>query len=154
MEESQERDAEESQERDAEESRERDAEESRPSGAEEAEENAPERTDRSDTGEKTAEELEAEENEPEPTGESDTKRLTDALERESEPLLQGDAIASPVGPLPVRSLTAMAVMVAVSVVAYLAAWGLLGTVGLLLGWIPASALGFLAAREVGRRVGS
>ena len=79
-------------------------------------------------------------------------QVADVLERESEPLQEGRALDSPVGPLPVRSLWAMAAFLAVAVAVYLAIWGVLGTLGLLLGWIPAAALGLFAAREVGRRV--
>jgi len=102
-------------------------------------------------GEKTAEELEEEENNADRGGSEPAFPVTDVLERESEPLQRGDALDTPLGPLPVRSLIAMAAMLAVSVVVYLLAWALLGGIGLLLGWIPAAALGFLAAREVGRR---
>ena len=76
---------------------------------------------------------------------------TDVLEREAEPFQRGDAIDSPFGPLPKRSLGGMAIMVIVAVVVYVAIWALLGTLGLLLGLIPAAALGLLAAREWGRR---
>ena len=48
----------------------------------------------------------------------------------------------------------MGLMLAVAVVIYFVAWGLFGTLGLLLGWIPAAAAGFLVAREYGRRVAS
>ena len=61
------------------------------------------------------------------------------------------AIDSPAGQLPVLSLVTIPVSVAVSVIVYLIAWDVFGTAGLLLGWIPAAALGFLAAREIGRR---
>jgi hypothetical protein len=102
--------------------------------------------------EKTAEELEREENAPpEPTAADQAAPIAETLERESEPLQRGQTLDSPLGPLPVRSLAAMGVFVAVAVALYLILWALLGTLGLLLGWIPAAALGLLAARELGRR---
>ncbi len=103
------------------------------------------------TQEKTAEELEREENESDPVEEASTKQVTDVLERESEPLREGSAIDSPLGPLPVRSLAGMALMIAIAVAVYLIAWSGFGTLGLFLGWIPAAALGLFAAREYGRR---
>lgn len=102
-------------------------------------------------GEKTAEELEADENQPDRTEETSVGEVASVLDRESEPLQQGRKLDSPLGPLPVRSLAAMAAMVVVAVVVYLIAWALFGTLGLVLGWIPAAALGLLAAREVGKR---
>jgi hypothetical protein len=104
-----------------------------------------------ETQEKTAEELEREANEPDKAEPVSTTRVTDVLERESEPLREGNAIDSPLGPLPVRSLAGMALMIAIGVAVYLIAWSVFGTLGLLLGWIPAAALGLLAAREYGRR---
>lgn len=102
--------------------------------------------------EQPAEELEGEEGDAvqPPVAESKPK-ATDVLEREAEPLQQGETYDSPFGPLPKRSLGGMAVMVVVAVLVYVAAWALLGTLGLLLGLIPAAALGLLAAREWGRR---
>ena len=96
----------------------------------------------------TAEDLE--EGTSAPTAEKSAGAL-DVLEREAEPFQKGEAFDSPFGPLPKRSLSAMAVMVIVAVVVYLIVWALLGTLGLLLGLIPAAALGLLAAREWGRR---
>ncbi len=101
--------------------------------------------------EAAAEEPEGETNDAvEPTAADSRPGALDVLEREAEPLQRGEAIDSPVGPLPKRSLVAMAALVIVAVGVYLLVWALLGTLGLLLGWIPAAALGLLAAREVGR----
>jgi ferric-dicitrate binding protein FerR (iron transport regulator) len=101
---------------------------------------------------KTAEELERAENSPAaPTAAEQTAPLMQRLERESEPLQRGEALETPLGPLPLRSLAAIGLFVAVAVAVYLVLWALLGTLGLLLGWIPAAALGLLAARELGRR---
>ena len=86
-----------------------------------------------------------------PTAAESQDAALDVLEREAEPFQDGDAIDTPFGPLPKRSLAGMAIMVVVAVIVYLLAWALLGTLGLLLGLIPAAALGFLAAREWGRR---
>ena len=104
-----------------------------------------------DVESKTAEELEQEENEHDNEGGTELSSVTDTLERESEPLRKGDALSTPAGPLPTRSLIGMGLMVAVAVAVYFVAWGLLGTLGLLLGWIPAAAAGFWVAREYGRR---
>jgi hypothetical protein len=101
---------------------------------------------------KTAEELEREESSPpQRSAAEQTAPLLEAVEREAGPLQRGEAFDTRLGPLPVRSLAAIGVMIAVAVAAYLLLWALLGTLGLLLGWIPAAALGFLAARELGRR---
>ena len=102
----------------------------------------------------SAEELEQEATEHDDDSGTELGTVTDALERESEPLRQGNTLATPVGPLPVRSLIGMGLMLAVAVVIYFVAWGLFGTLGLLLGWIPAAAAGFFVAREYGRRVAS
>lgn len=99
----------------------------------------------------TAEELQDQESDAEPTAAEPKDKALDTLDREAEPLQRGDAIGTPFGPLPKRSLAGMAIMVVVAVVVYLLAWALLGTLGLLLGLIPAAALGLLAAREWGRR---
>ena len=107
--------------------------------------------DEAQATDKSAEDLEAEtEADRNPAGPSVSK-ATEVLERESEPLQRGETLDSPLGPLPRRSLVGMALMVAIGAACYLIAWTLLGTVGLLLGWIPAVALGMLAAREYGRR---
>jgi hypothetical protein len=99
-----------------------------------------------------AEEVEGEDSgSVEPTAAEAKDKGIDVLEREAEPLQHGEAFDSPFGPLPKRSLGAMVVMVVVAVVVYLIAWALLDTLGLLLGLIPAAALGLLAAREWGRR---
>ena len=100
---------------------------------------------------RTAEELEREESQPDRSGPDAGGQVAGVLEREARPLQRGEAVNSPFGPLPKRSLAAMGLMLAVAVVVYLILWALLGTLGLLLGWIPAAALGLLAAREVGRR---
>ena len=100
--------------------------------------------------EKTAEELEREESQATRAKEPDFRAL-DALEREAAPLQEGETIDLPFGPLPVRTLRAIGVMLFVAVVLYFAFWGIFGTLGLLLGWLPAAALGFLAARELDRR---
>ena len=101
-----------------------------------------------------AEELERKEQEgdSERSANESAGEVADVLEREAEPLQRGRTLDSPFGPLPVRALFAMAAFLAVAVVVYVAVWGLLGTIGLLLGLLPAAALGLLAAREVGRRV--
>jgi hypothetical protein len=102
--------------------------------------------------ERPAEEVEGEDSDAVQAPEAEEKdKGLDVLEREAEPLQHGEALDSPFGPLPRRSLGAMAVMVVVAVVVYLVLWALLGTLGLLLGLIPAAALGLLAAREWGRR---
>ena len=103
---------------------------------------------------KNAEELEQEATEHDDDSGTELGTVTDAFERESEPLRQGNTLATPVGPLPVRSLIGMGLMLAVAVAIYFVAWGLFGTLGLLLGWIPAAAAGFFVAREYGRRVAS
>jgi hypothetical protein len=112
-------------------------------GAEEATEQSAE--------EKSAEELEEEAGESGGSDSAEVSRVTDVLDREAEPLRQGEALDTPLGPLPRRSLAAIAIFVVVSVCLYLVLWALLGTLGLLLGWIPAAGLGLLAAREWGRR---
>jgi hypothetical protein len=101
--------------------------------------------------EKTAEELEREENEPDRSASDTGAEAIEVLDREARPLQRGETLDTPLGPLPKRSLAAMGLMLAVAVVVYLIAWSLLGTLGLLIGWIPAAALGLLAARELGRR---
>ena len=100
---------------------------------------------------KTAEELEREENEPDRSAAEPGVNVVEVLEREARHIRGGEALDSPLGPLPKRSLAAMGLMLAVAVVVYLILWALLGTLGLLLGWIPAAAGGLLAARELGRR---
>jgi hypothetical protein len=101
-----------------------------------------------------AEELEQEATDHDDDSGTELGTVTDAFERESEPLRQGNTLATPAGPLPVRSLIGMGLMVAVAVAIYFVAWGLFGTLGLLLGWIPAAAAGFFVAREYGRRAAS
>lgn len=103
--------------------------------------------------EKDGEDLEGQEG-PGERAEDPDPGFFDRLEEESAPLHEGEAIDTRLGPLPVRSMAAMAAMLLVAVVVYLVAWGLFGGVGLLLGWLPAAALGLLAAREVGRRASS
>ena len=102
----------------------------------------------------TAEELERAEQsgDSERSANESASDAADVLEREAEPLQRGRTLDSPFGPLPVRALIAIAAFLAVSVVVYIAAWALLGGIGLLLGLLPAAALGLLAAREVGRRL--
>ena len=104
-----------------------------------------------DENEKTAEELEEEENKADEEPRAELSDAVGPLEREVEPLQEGETIDSPLGPLHTRSLVAMSLMVAISVAVFFIAWGLFGTAGLVLGWLPAAALGLLAAREYGRR---
>ncbi len=104
--------------------------------------------------EKTAEELEEEESKGADESRAELDDAVGPLEREMEPLQEGETIDSPLGALPTRSLVAMGLMVAVSVAVFFIAWGVFGTAGLVLGWLPAAALGLLAAREYGRRKAS
>jgi hypothetical protein len=106
--------------------------------------------DAKETHERTAEELEREESAP-PRPAERGPGLLERIEREAAPLQEGEAIASRLGPLPVRSLAAIGAFVAIAVVVYLLCWSLFGTLGLLVGWIPAVALGLLVAREIGLR---
>jgi len=104
-----------------------------------------------DENEKTAEELEEEESKADEEPRAELDDAVGPLEREVEPLQEGKTIDSPLGPLHTRSLVAMSLMVAISVAVFFIAWGVFGTAGLVLGWLPAAALGLLAAREYGRR---
>ena len=56
--------------------------------------------------------------------------------------------------MPKRVLIALGVFVVVFTVVYLALFGLLGGLGLALGWIPAAAVAFLAIQLVGRSGGA
>ena len=56
--------------------------------------------------------------------------------------------------MPARVLIALGVFVVVFTVVYLALFGLLGGLGLALGWIPAAAIAFLAIQLVGRSGGA
>lgn len=74
-----------------------------------------------------------------------------ALEQHGEPLLQGSAVKTPVGGVPVRSLVAMAAFVVVFCLAFFALWGLLGNFGILLGIIAGVALGLGAMKLLADR---
>ncbi|MDQ2676904.1 MAG: mechanosensitive ion channel family protein [Actinomycetota bacterium] len=77
-----------------------------------------------------------------------------ALEEHGEPLLQGSAVKTPVGGVPVRTLVAMAAFVVIFCLVFFLLWELLGNFGILLGIILGVALGLgamklLADRERG-----
>jgi hypothetical protein len=88
---------------------------------------------------------------PDPPDEAGLEDTGGALERHSEPLLEGSEVRSPVGALPTRSLLAMAVFVLVFCAAFFALWGLLGNIGILLGLIAGTALGLGAMKLMADR---
>ena len=74
-----------------------------------------------------------------------------ALEQHGEPLLQGSAVRTPVGGVPVRSLVAMAAFVVIFCLAFFGLWELLGNFGILLGIIVGVALGLGAMKLLADR---
>lgn len=106
-----------------------------------------------ESGEPTAEELEGQTGDPQ--GGDDSPGAFDEgagrVAEEAEPLLDGKTVSSPVGPLPTRSLTAIAAFLVVFVIAFFALWGLLGGIGILLGTVVGAALGLGAMKLVADR---
>jgi len=88
---------------------------------------------------------------PDPSEEAGVEDTGGALERHSEPLLEGSEVKTPIGGLPSRSLLAMAVFVVVFCAAFFALWGLLGNFGILLGLIAGTALGLASVKLLADR---
>ena len=88
---------------------------------------------------------------PDPPDEAGVEDTGGALERHSEPLLEGSEVKTPIGGLPSRSLLAMAVFVVVFCAAFFALWGLLGNFGILLGLIAGTALGLASVKLLADR---
>jgi len=88
---------------------------------------------------------------PDPPDEAGVEDTGGALERHSEPLLEGSEVKTPIGGLPSRSLLAMAVFVVVFCAAFFAMWGLLGNFGILLGLIAGTALGLASVKLLADR---
>jgi hypothetical protein len=88
---------------------------------------------------------------PDPPDEAGVEDTGDALQRHSEPLLEGSEVRTPVGALPSRSLLAMAVFVVVFCAAFFALWGLLGNLGILLGLIAGTGLGLASVKLLADR---
>ena len=88
---------------------------------------------------------------PDPPDEAGLEDTGSALERHSEPLLEGSEVKTPVGELPTRSLLAMAVFVLVFCAVFFALWGLLGNLGILLGLLAGTALGLGAVKLLADR---
>ena len=83
--------------------------------------------------------------------EADPEDAGGALERHSEPLLEGSEVKTPMGALPGRSLLAMAVFVLVFCIAFFVLWGLFGNLGILLGLIAGTALGLFSVKLLAER---
>ena len=77
-----------------------------------------------------------------------------SAENETSRLQEGPTVSMLGGAVPARVLVALGVFVVVFTVVYLALFGLLGGLGLALGWIPAAAVAFLAVQLVGRSGGA
>ncbi len=77
-----------------------------------------------------------------------------SAESETSRLQQGPTVSILGDAVPKRVLIALGVFVVVFTVVYLALFGLLGGLGLALGWIPAAAIAFLAIQLVGRSGGT
>lgn len=77
-----------------------------------------------------------------------------SAESETSRLQRGPTVSLLGGSVPARVLIALGVFVVVFTVVYLALFGLLGGLGLALGWIPAAAVAFLAIQLVGRSGGT
>ena len=75
----------------------------------------------------------------------------DALERHSEPFLQGPEVKTPVGAVPGRSLVAMGAFIVIFCAVFFALWGLLGNLGIFLGIIAGAALGLGAMKLLADR---
>lgn len=89
---------------------------------------------------------------PDPPDEAGMEDTGHALEHHAEPLLRGSEVKTPVGPVPSRSLVAMAAFVAIFCLVFFGLWALLGNLGIFLGILAGAALGFggmklLADRE-------
>ena len=82
--------------------------------------------------------------------------LGEAAEGEASRVLGCRTISLFGSPLPVRAVVAVALFAVVFVLVWLAAWALLGGIGIALGWIPAAILAWLAVRlavaDTGRSV--
>ena len=88
---------------------------------------------------------------PDPPDEAGVEDTGDALQRHSEPLLEGSEVKTPLGALPSRSLLAMAVFVVVFCAAFFALWGLLGNLGIMLGLIAGTGLGLVSVKLLADR---
>jgi hypothetical protein len=75
--------------------------------------------------------------------------LRAAADAEADSLQRGPSVSLLGASVPVRALTALGIFVLVFMLVWVALWGLLGTLGLALGWIPAAGVGVLAIRLVG-----
>lgn len=88
---------------------------------------------------------------PDPPEEAGLEDTGGALEHHAEPFLQGSEVKTPVGAVPSRSLVAMAAFIVVFCVVFFALWGLLGSLGILLGLLAGPALGFVAMKLLADR---
>ncbi len=77
-------------------------------------------------------------------------KLRASAESETSRLQRGPTVSILGTSLPARVLMAMGVFVLAFTLVYLALWGLLGGLGLALGWIPATVVALLAIQLVGR----
>jgi len=77
---------------------------------------------------------------------SATKTVASNAEAEGRKLMGGRKINFFGGPLPVRSLAAIAVFIAVFVVVWLLLWAVLGSIGLIFGWLIAALVGLVAVK--------
>ena len=90
---------------------------------------------------------------PDPPDEAGVEDTGEALERHGEPLLAGSGVKTPVGEVPSQSLLAMFAFIAVFCLAFFGLWGLLGTVGILVGIFVGAALGLGAMKLIADRAG-
>ena len=77
---------------------------------------------------------------------------TDTAESQAAPLMGGDTISTPVGPLPSLSLLAVAAFIVVFCVAFFALWSLIGgALGIFAGIVVGTALAFAALKLLADR---
>ena len=88
---------------------------------------------------------------PDPPEEAGVEDTGETLSKHSGPLLEGPEIPTPFGGVPTRSLLAMAAFVLVFCLAFFVLWGLLGSIGILLGIIAGVALGLVAMKLLADR---
>ena len=79
-------------------------------------------------------------------------KLRASAESETSRLQRGPTVSILGASLPARVLMALGVFVLVFMLVLMALWGLLGGIGLALGWIPAAVVALLAIQLVGRSV--
>lgn len=79
-------------------------------------------------------------------------KLRTSAATETSRLQRGQTVSLFGASLPVRVLAALGIFVLVFMLVWIALWGLLGGIGLALGWIPAAVVALLAIKLIGRSV--